>query len=276
MEVRPLDHSRIASPDEAGLIRSIAVFREPAEAATDAMPFAIRLAGRLGGRVLPGSAPSGHGYPARDVARGPGAASPDLLVLGSVGPSRAGGFRLAGNAYRDLQAAAVPCLIARGSLSLPLRRALLPVVPEDLASDVLPLAVEWLTRYLRTESAAANPSRPLELHLLHVAPNAVEERLMDIHLTHLSRALLEETGPNPPVRLRKLVHVAGDPAAEILRVAERNSIDLILLRAPARPVGRAGGVVGAVLHGAQCPLVLFPPRLRAGAEQHAAPPTPAA
>lgn len=285
-----------------GRIRSIAVATDPPGEPSNALPFAIRLAERLRGRLLldpvrlEGSGRqrylvvypkasggmigrSGSGERRRQgVAAGeahPSAAKtagenpvfpeprPDVLVLGSR-VTRSGGYGLGPNVRPALDGVEVPCLIAREALSLPLRRVLLPIDSSDLGYGLISHAVAWLTSYLRTEADAGNPVRSLELHVLHVARRGVEERLMDIELTDEIRRVLGEAGPKPPVPIRKLVHPGGDPVSEILRVAERHTADLIVMRAFE---GRSwirrltGSVSSALLRQAQCPLVLLPPRV---------------
>lgn len=287
-------------PSGEGRIRSIAVATDPPGEPGNALPFAIRLAQRLRGRLLldpvheEGSGRqryivvypkasegsivrSGSGERRRQgLAAGevhPSAArtagdfvlpepQPDLLVLGSR-VTRSGRYSLGPDLRQAFDGVEVPCLIAREALSLPLRRVLLPVDRSGLAYGVISHAVDWLTSYLRTEADAGNPGRSLELHVLHVARHGVEERLMDIELTDEIRRVLGEAGPKPPVPIRKLVHPGGDPGSEILRVAERHTADLIVM--PAFE-GRSwirrltGSVSSALLRQARCPLLLLPPR----------------
>lgn len=285
-----------------GRIRSIAVASDPPGEPSNALTFATRLAERLRGRLLleparvNGTEPryivvhpkaartsdsaGGAREPRRrgEVAGGihhsrtnpslpPSAAQepmPDLLVLGSRAVRGSEGYALGSNAHRAIEAAEVPCLVSRETVALPLRRVLLPVDFSDLAYGVVSLAAAWLAGYLRTESAVGNPGRSLELHVLHVARDADEERLMDIELTEEIRRVLGEAGPKPPVPIRKLVHSGGDPTGEILRVAERHTADLVLMRAfDGRSWIRrlTGSVSSSVLRQAECPLALLPPRL---------------
>jgi nucleotide-binding universal stress UspA family protein len=283
-------------------IRSIAVASDPPGNPTNALSFAIRIAERLRSRLLLEPARAGgtgpryivvHPKPAetsepqgrvrvprrRGVVAGeihrsrtnPALAAstahdpkPDLLVLGSRAVRGPGGYVLGSNAHRALEAAEVPCLVSRETIALPLRRVLLPIDFSDLEYGMVSLAAAWLAGYLRTESDAGNPGRSLELHVLHVARDMDEERLMDIELTEEIRRALEEAGPKPSVAIRKLVHSGGDPTGEILRVAERHNADLVLMRAfDGRSWIRrlTGSVSSAVLRQAECPLVLLPPRL---------------
>src|SRR5690606_24135217 len=70
-----------------------------------------------------------------------------LIVVGPHRARMSGSDMLGTTAQRVVEAAAIPCLVARGPLPSPLRRVLLPVGEVDVRRGLLAVAGHWLTTF---------------------------------------------------------------------------------------------------------------------------------
>ncbi|HET8654333.1 MAG TPA: universal stress protein [Longimicrobiaceae bacterium] len=192
----------------------------------------------------------------------------DLIVLGAHRKRPLGDALLGSTADRVIRSAEVPCLVVRGPLSLPLRRVLVPLDLSEPAVGALDVALAW-SDALRPSTEVA-PLGP-RVTVLHVIPLAFD--LADFPLDRavigpeLHREVEAARGRVPGARaleVREEVCWGDLPAEEILRVAEQDRADLLVLATHGfGAVKRAliGSVASSVARAASCPVLLVPPGL---------------
>lgn len=194
----------------------------------------------------------------------------DLIVLGAHrGSSAIAGF-LGTTTDRVVRTAAVPCLIVRGPLSLPVRRLLVPFDLSSPARRALDVAIAWAAAF-HPGGAAKNHS---ELVLLHVLPSAFEaegfpfDRSVVVpELKREAEDALTRAGGGEGVELRAALRWSDTTAAEIAAVAEEERVDLLVMATHGRnALQRAllGSVASGVSRYVRCPLLLVPPSLWQG------------
>lgn len=194
----------------------------------------------------------------------------NLVVLG---PHRLGGaYPLEGTAYRVVTASAVPCLVLRSALNLPLGSVLVPIDASDASRGALAVALSWGSALRRRRRAGAFD--PTRLVILHVA--ARTDEAAEVVAAGMAAVQARHAGA-AGIDLDQRVVEASDPAASIVEQGEVGAFDLIVLGTRARPDqdARLGSVSAAVVQATSRPVLLVPPavwreRARAGGEEAAA------
>jgi nucleotide-binding universal stress UspA family protein len=192
----------------------------------------------------------------------------DLIVLGPHRRRARGDAILGSTADRVIRTADVPCLVVRGPLSLPLRRVMVPLDLSSPALGALDVALEW--------SEALRPSEDDEplgprVAVLHVIPRVFDVKdfsfdsaVIGPELDREVEAALSRVGGTGLLDVREEVCWGDLPADEILRAAEREEPDLLVLATHGHgALKRAliGSVASAVARRANCPVLLVPPAL---------------
>lgn len=195
--------------------------------------------------------------------------SADLIVLGPH-EGRDLGARVVGTtADRVLRTAEVPCLLVRRPLELPIRRIGVAVDFSEPSRGAVEAAVT-----LAGELGAApggDPPTGTDLVVFHVGwsidregnPPLTEEELVR-RLQEEVKATLEQSGQEPPARLRLEVSWAASPRSAIIAHAEEREMDLLVLGT--HGYGGAarillGSVASGVARSATCSVLLVPPAL---------------
>lgn len=190
----------------------------------------------------------------------------DLIVLGPHTWRQAEVGLLGTTADAVVRQAAVPCLVVRRPLVLPLGHVVVPVDLSASAQVSVRVAADWRGRLGRREPAG----EPSWLHVVHVLParqdgEALEanEALVGSSLRHEVGQVLQRQGAEgPPADVRLLRN--GRPADAVLEFAEETGADLIVLATHGYGlVKRAlfGWTASAVARRAPCSVLLVPPRL---------------
>jgi nucleotide-binding universal stress UspA family protein len=196
------------------------------------------------------------------------AARADLIVVGAHRKRPLGDALLGSTADRVIRGADVPCLVVRGPLSLPLRRVLVPLDLSEPAVGALDVALKW-SDALRPSTEVA-PLGP-QVTVLHVVPLAFDLADLPFDRAVIGPELhreVEAARARVPgaqaLEVREEVRWGDVPAEEILRVAEQDRADLLVLATHGfGAVKRAliGSVASAVARAASCPVLLVPPRV---------------
>ena len=178
----------------------------------------------------------------------------NLVVLG---PHRLGGaYPTEGTAYRVVTASAVPCLVLRSPLTLPLGRVLVPIDASDASRGALAVALSWGSALRRRKGAG--PFDPTRLVILHVAMRA--EDAAGIVAAGVAAVQARHAGA-AGVAIDQHVVEASDPAASIVEHGEADAVDLIVLgtRGTTARGARLGSVSAAVVQATDRPVLLVPP-----------------
>lgn len=188
----------------------------------------------------------------------------DLIIVGRHRPRPAGDAFLGSTADRVIRTANVPCLVIGDALSMPLRRLL---VPQDLSEPgvrALDTALEWGASLSGGAAGAA-----LDLTVLHVIPRVynVKELAFDTAVIgpELEKAVADaraRAGVTDHVDVKELVRWGDHPADEIVRVADEEGTDMIVLATQGSGAVKRfliGSVASAVTRSAPCPVLLVPP-----------------
>ncbi len=192
--------------------------------------------------------------------------SADLIVLGPHRKRARGDAFLGTTADRVIRTAEVPCLVVRGPVSLPLRRVLVPLDLSEPAFGALEVALEW-SDALRPHDEDPRPGS--ELVVLHVIPRVFDfddvpfdSNAIGSDFEQQVKAARARVGGTSTVDLRTDVRWGDSPTEEILRVAQQEQVDLLVMGTHGYgALGRAliGSVASGVARGASCPLLLVPP-----------------
>ena len=184
------------------------------------------------------------------------AVSADLILLGPHrGRSLASRF-LGSTADRVIRTAAVPCLIVRDALAIPLRRVVVPVDLSEPARAALDQALAW----------SASFGSEVTVSVVYVVPETggadragAEEALRrEVDAAVARSGAGEETAVQPEVLQGDLV------AKRIIQFAERADADLVVLGTHGYGAAKralVGGVASAVVREAACAVLLVPPAL---------------
>lgn len=191
----------------------------------------------------------------------------DLLVLGPHRDVTLQPQGLGSTADRLLRTLDVPCWVARGPVSLPLRSLVAPVDFSPLSDRALDLALTLGLALGGTEGTPGAP--PPMLEVLHVEWPAVleddpelAERDLIPRIQGDVASARDRTGIAEGVATRPLVEGALDPSRGILAHARESETELVVLGTHGRgAVTRAllGNVASVVARRAPCPVVLVPP-----------------
>ena len=220
----------------------------------------VRLREQL--RVADPSAPDAasvyvsKGDPARAILARAAEVDADVIILG---PHRRGVDageevgELGSTASSVVGRAACPCLVAATDLRLPLNRIVAPIDLSEIADGALAVAVSWASA-LRPRGATVG------LAVLHVAQDT------DMSAAGNSvRAAIEKArslaGGAGHVGFREVVHQDADVVTAILRAADADAADLIVMgtRGEAGVAAGLGSVSAAVAKQTTLPLLLVPP-----------------
>jgi nucleotide-binding universal stress UspA family protein len=189
-----------------------------------------------------------------------------LVVIGPHTHAGLAAGVLGSTADRLIRTLQAPCLIVRGEFVLPLRRVLVPV---DLSEAARPALVHAL-RCADTLGHTAQ-SRETEVVVVHVVP-----RLDDVpqlpfdHATVAPgvnaevEAAVQAAGAPRHVALREEVLWGDNPADEIVSLAQREWMDLVVVATHGHgALARAlvGSTASAVSRRAPCSVLLVPPAL---------------
>jgi nucleotide-binding universal stress UspA family protein len=196
------------------------------------------------------------------------AVSADLIVLGPHRKRPHGDAFLGSTADRVMRTATAPCLVVRGPLSLPLRRVLVPLDLSEPALGALEVALQWSDALRpREEDAPLGP----RVTVLHVVPRAFQIESFPFDREVIGPELHREVdaargrvGEAGPLDVREEVCWGDVPTDEILRAAEREQADLLVIATHGYgAVKRAlvGSVASGVARGASCPVLLVPPTM---------------
>lgn len=190
------------------------------------------------------------------------AVNADLIVLARHRRRAVGDEFLGSTADRVIRSVDVPCLIVPGALSLPLRRILVPIDLSEPAMGALDVALGLSKSFGPSEA-------PADLTVLHVVPQELDSA--DVVLDRM--AITTEVGRiiaarqksgSEAGRLRVQVKWADSAPEEILRSAQQEKVDLIVIGTHGYgAVKRAliGGVASGVARAARQPVLMVPPAL---------------
>jgi nucleotide-binding universal stress UspA family protein len=186
--------------------------------------------------------------------------SADLIVLGPHRPRAVADRVLGSTVDRVIRTSEVPCLIVRAPLSLPLRRILVATDLSEGASRALDVALVWGAA-LRLPTVQGGGT---ELHVLHLVARGTQEgrAAAERELQAQVDAALESTGVGSLLTIRIDLREGESAAGEILRIAEAEQSDLLVIGTHGRSsLGRAliGSVSSSVTRQAEVPVLLVPP-----------------
>ena len=191
-----------------------------------------------------------------------------LVVIGPHTHAGLAAGVLGSTADRLMRTLDAPCLIVRGELALPLRRVLVPLDLSEAARPALVNAVHWADTL---GHARQSPPRDTEVVVVHVVPRLeLPSRLPFDHATVAPgvnaevEAAFQAAGAPRHVAMREEVLWGDHPADEIVGLAEREWMDLVVLATHGHgALTRAlvGSTASAVARRAPCPVLLIPPRL---------------
>lgn len=182
----------------------------------------------------------------------------DLIVLGPHRKRPLMDQVLGTTAGRVVRGATVPCLVVRAPIAPPLRRVVVATDLSAMARGALDEALLWSRLF--GEQAAA-PGDMSELRVLYVSSHG--GATVESALAEEVGAALERAG-GAGVSLVEREVVAGDsPADEIVRYAEREEADLLVMGTSGHGTFRhllQGRVMNTVSRLAPCSVLLVPPR----------------
>ena len=212
-------------------------------------------------RAAPGApeATSAHvtaGPPGAAIAAYAAQVGADVIVFG---PHRRNGPRpaLGSTASEVVDAAACPCLIVAGELPLPLERVMAPVDLSEASGGSLAVALTWA-------SALRRPDRESELTILRVETSE-DDQSAAAGLDPVVERVRAWAAGAARVRVRDVRVASEDPASEILRRADADAADLLVIGTGAAAAGResaerrVGRVSSAVIRDTPRPVLLIPP-----------------
>ncbi len=192
----------------------------------------------------------------------------DLVVLGPHRRRARGDAFLGSTADRVIRTVAVPCLVVRGPLSLPLRRVLVPLDLSQPALGALDVALAWSDALRpRDEESPLGP----RVTVLHVIPRIFsagevpfDRAVIGPELDREVEAAVERVGAGGALDVREEVCWGDVAADEILRAAEEEGSDLLVLATHGHgALKRAliGSVASGVARRASHPVLLVPPAM---------------
>jgi nucleotide-binding universal stress UspA family protein len=192
----------------------------------------------------------------------------DLVVMGPHRRhARADAF-LGSTADRVIRTVGAPCLVVRGPLSLPLRNVIVPLDLSEPALGALDVALAWSNALRpREEESPLGP----RLTVLHVIPRVFdakdfpfERAMVGPELDREVEAAIRRASAEGSLDVREEICWGDRPAEEILRAAEQERTDLLVLATHGHgALKRAliGSVASGVARGASCPVLLVPPAM---------------
>jgi nucleotide-binding universal stress UspA family protein len=228
------------------------------EAATQAV-------GQLADRGLAASAEQRHGDPAHEILRAAEEWEADLIVVGAQGLTGLERFLLGSVAHNVAKHARRPVLVARAPAH-GFRRVVVATDGSDHAQNALEF-VSRLPLPAETGCVVANVVRPYTPFpgLLPTDRTEFEAAVREVNhrhceaavvLTDEGAALLTQSGKHARPEVRE-----GDPAEEILRMAENGGADLIAVGARGVSLIQGllvGSVTDRLLKSAVCSVLVVP------------------
>jgi nucleotide-binding universal stress UspA family protein len=192
------------------------------------------------------------------------AVAADLIVLGRHRHRTVGDSFLGGTADRVIRSVDVPCLIVHtDTLTLPLRRVVVPIDLSAPAIGALDVALTW------TGSFA--PKQEPELIVLHVIPRVfssadvpLDDAVIGDELKRQTDAARMRTGIGNGPRLREELRWGDSATDEITKFAETEQADLVIMGTHGHGAFKRaliGSVASGVARSASCPVLLVPPSL---------------
>jgi nucleotide-binding universal stress UspA family protein len=184
----------------------------------------------------------------------------DVIVLGPHRRRDATG--LGSTALALVTNAAVPCLVARNILRLPLQHILVAIDLSDTARGALVVGLAWASA-LRARQPATPTATTLTA--LHVHTSALSTRADSIRSGELDRQLnrvRQEAGDWAGVSIESAATISEAPAAGIAEYASEHRADLVVLGTRGLgldAIGRLGSVSAAVTQQLAVPALLVPP-----------------
>ncbi len=176
----------------------------------------------------------------------------DAIILGRHRHRSVAGGEMGSTASRVVRGARCPCLVVATELRLPLERVLAPIDLSETAEGALSVAFSWASA-LRPRGAQA---RIIALHVgSDPLAQATEERVREA----VERARLH-AGASSYVEIVSAIEPGRDAAAEILRRAGEDAVDLVVMgtRGESGAAPGFGGVSAAVARATRHPLLLVP------------------
>lgn len=191
------------------------------------------------------------------------AVAADLIVVGPHGRRRFADEVLGGTADRVIRSAEVPCLVARGTLSLPLRRIIAPVDRSPAATAALEVAIGW--------GILLGGGSDTEVDVEHVLPEAMNipdlgidaDRILE-ELGHEVQNVVERNAGAESLNVVTRVRWGQSAVDEITRLAGEDHADLIVIGTHGHgPLRRflIGSVASGVARRALCSVLLVPPSM---------------
>jgi nucleotide-binding universal stress UspA family protein len=185
----------------------------------------------------------------------------DAIILGPHRRGAAVSGEMGSTAASVVRWARCPCLVVATELRLPLERVLVPIDLSEVAEGALLVALSWATA-LRPRPGNA------EVTALHVSPDPGDPAAEQAVQEEIGR-VRARAGGSPYAAMRAVIESNPDPAAEILRRAAEEAVDLVVMgtRGAAGAASGFGSVSAAVARATTRPLLLVPPTTW---EEHAA------
>ena len=224
-----------------------------------ALEYLNRVAGRIRKHGLPVNVAIYEGRAHEEICRYAEDESVDLIVLSSRGQSGLTRWMMGSVADRVIRGSQVPVLIVRalgarlGPSNPEYRRIMLPLDGTKLAEQAIPHALAQAERF-QAELIL------IQAHELILSARAVavvaESRLRDEAELYLNR--IAERAKRRGVRASSVI-ITGVPHRDLVRYAESNQVDLIVLNAHGHSgPGRwlIGGFAERVTRGATIPVLL--------------------
>jgi nucleotide-binding universal stress UspA family protein len=194
----------------------------------------------------------------------------DLVIIGPHRRRALADPVLGSTAEYVIRSVSEPCLVVRRPLVLPLERLLAPVDLSEPARAALDVALGWAARF----GAGTADVPGTDVAFLHVIPAAytllspaLEAEAVAPALAREVTTALERTGTAGALRVRSEVVQGEQPAEVIVRRAEAEAADLVVLATHGYgAIRRAliGSVAAHVVRTAPCSVLLVPPALWGG------------
>lgn len=190
----------------------------------------------------------------------------ELIVLGRHRRRKRADAFLGSTADRVVRSAEVPCLIVHDPLRLPLRRVVAPIDLSAPARGALEVALAWSASLGPT---AGDQRRAARVIALHVIPRVFDYADLPFDRAVAAPALHQEVerarrevDDEPAPNVREEVRWGDSPTESILRLAEEEDADLVVLGTHGYGAVRRvliGSVASGVARAARCPVLLVPP-----------------
>lgn len=212
-----------------------------------------QIAQLIPGSPEPASIRIASGDPAAVIVEEAVRSESDAIVLGPHRRETTEMGPMGSTAATVVRSAPCPCLVAATELRLPIERVLVAIDTSEVAGGTLAVALSW-TSALRPRWARAH------IAALHVAPESAPPSIARTVQEEVERAR-RRGGAAAGVELRDRIVSGGEPAEVILREADADDADLVVLGTRDREPAAAGlgSVTAAVARVTPRPVLLVPP-----------------